>query len=192
MDFDKDDLAVLSAKMTKEEVDRVHRLLHEWGTGPVDSFPVQLTLLTRAQLLAAASVPRAIADGRKWLEQHLAAYRLETKLMLDGFSDTAGKRAADMKTTVENHAKEVHEAATQIQGQVAEAEAVAGRIKTQVEDAAYDWRNVKAQAKAQCEQLQKISNDLQDRFAWRVIIWWAVCILLAFGLGFSLAVNLFL
>ena len=61
MDIDKDDLAVLSARMTKEEMDRVHRLLHEWGVGPADNFPVQFTLLTSAQLLAAASVPEALA-----------------------------------------------------------------------------------------------------------------------------------
>jgi hypothetical protein len=58
MDLDKDDLAVLCRDMTKEEVDRVHRFLHEWGIGPEDSFPVQFVLLTRAQLRAAASVPR--------------------------------------------------------------------------------------------------------------------------------------
>ena len=65
MDIDKDDLAVLTTRMTKEEVDRVYRLLHEWRVGPADNFPAQLTLLTSAQLLAAASVPRAIADSRK-------------------------------------------------------------------------------------------------------------------------------
>ena len=55
MDLDNDDLAVLTANMTKEEVDRIHRFLHEWGTGPENSFPVQFVLLTRAQLRAAAS-----------------------------------------------------------------------------------------------------------------------------------------
>jgi len=34
MDIDKDDLAVLTTRMTKEEVDRVYRLLHEWRVGP--------------------------------------------------------------------------------------------------------------------------------------------------------------
>ena len=53
MDLDKDDLAILCRDLTKEEVDRVHRLLHEWGTGPEDSFPAQFSLLTRAQLRAA-------------------------------------------------------------------------------------------------------------------------------------------
>jgi len=64
MDLDKDDLAVLCRDMTKEEVDRIHRFLHEWGIGPEDSFPVQFVLLTRAQLRAAASIPRAIADNQ--------------------------------------------------------------------------------------------------------------------------------
>ncbi|MDE3068229.1 MAG: hypothetical protein KGJ60_11840 [Verrucomicrobiota bacterium] len=50
MDSDKDNLALLSADMTKEQVDRVHRLLYEWGAAPADSFPAQLSLLTLAQL----------------------------------------------------------------------------------------------------------------------------------------------
>ena len=78
MNADKDDLAILCRDMTKEEVDRLHQLIHEWGVGPGHSFPVQLSLLTRAQLLAAASVPRAIAESRKWLEQHLVEYRRQT------------------------------------------------------------------------------------------------------------------
>ena len=86
MDLDKDDLAVLTANMTKEEVDRIHRFLHEWGTGPENSFPVQLSLLTRAQLRTAASIPSAIAESRKWLEQHLAEYRKQTAVLTDDFA----------------------------------------------------------------------------------------------------------
>ena len=88
MDLDKDDLAVLRQGLTADEVERLHRLLHEWNLGPENSFPVQLTLLTVAQLRAAASVPRSITDSRKWLEQHLAEYRRQTKLMLDEISST--------------------------------------------------------------------------------------------------------
>ena len=61
--MDKDDLAILCRDLTKAEVDRVHRLIHEWSIGPEDSFPAQLSLLTRAQFKAAASIPRSIADG---------------------------------------------------------------------------------------------------------------------------------
>jgi len=85
MDSDKDDLAVLCRDMTKEEVDRIHRLLHEWSVGPEDSFPAQFSLLTRAQLRSAASIPRTIADSRKLLEQHLAEYRRQTAAITDDF-----------------------------------------------------------------------------------------------------------
>ncbi|MEI6193370.1 MAG: hypothetical protein WCS42_03470 [Verrucomicrobiota bacterium] len=59
MDLDKDDLAILCHDLTKEEVDRVHRLLHEWSVGPEDSFPVQLALLTKAQWRIAAILPHS-------------------------------------------------------------------------------------------------------------------------------------
>lgn len=188
MDIDKDDLAVLTTRMTKEEVDRVYRLLHEWRVGPADNFPVQLTLLTSAQLLAAASVPRAIADSRKWLEQHLAEYRQQTKLLLDGFSSNGKQQQAETKTALEAHAKAIQIAAEQIQAQLAAAEKVAGRVKLLMDGAVSEWNSAKTRMSIQCEWLEKVSNDLQNRFAWQTIMWWAVTILLAFGLGYCLAI----
>ncbi len=133
-----------TADMTKEEVDRVHRLLHEWGIGPEDSFPVQFVLLTRAQLRAAASMPRAIADSRKWLEQHLAEYRRQTQAMLDGFASTTEQHTAELKTALELHAKTTQQAAEQIQVRLADAEAVAKRVKSLMEGAASEWQRIKA------------------------------------------------
>jgi len=174
--------------MTKEEVDRVYRLLHEWGVGPADSFPVQLTLLTSAQLLAAASVPRAITDSRKWLEQHLAEYRRQTKGLLDGFSSDNKQQQAETRTALEAHAKAIQIAAEQIQAQLAAAEKVAGRVKLLMDGAVSEWNSAKTRMSIQCEWLEKVSNDLQNRFAWQTIMWWAVTILLAFGLGYCLAI----
>lgn len=183
MDIDKDDLAVLTTRMTKEEVDRVYRLLHEWRVGPADNFPVQLTLLTSAQLLAAASVPRAIADCRKWLEQHLAEYRQQTKLLLDAFSSNGKQQQAETRANLEAHAKAIQTAAEQIQAQLADAEAVAKRVKSLMSSAALDWSILKADTKEQCERLEQVSNDLEDRFAWQVILERAIFSLLVLGLG---------
>ena len=189
MDLDKDDLAVLSANMSKDEVDRVHRLLHEWGVGPEDSFPVQLALLTRAQLRVAASVPRSINDSRKWLEQHLVEYRRQTQLLLDGFNQTVQTGTRDFETVASLHSKTVENAANQIQLQLDDAKFVAKYIKSLMDSAAAQWKDIKASTTAQCEQLEEVSNDLQDRFAWRKIIWWAAWTMVAFGLGYCVAIN---
>jgi hypothetical protein len=183
MDLDKDDLAVLTTRMTKEEVDRVYRLLHEWRVGPADNFPVQLTLLTSAQLLAAASVPRAIADCRKWLEQHLTEYRQHTKLLLDGFSSNGKQQQSELNTALLSHAKTTMEAAGKIQAQLADAEAIAARVKSLMSSAALEWSILKADTKEQCERLEQVSNDLQDRFAWRVMLRSVAWFLLALGYG---------
>jgi hypothetical protein len=183
MDIDKDDLAVLTTRMTKEEVDRVYRLLHEWGVGPADNFPAQLTLLTSAQLLAAASVPRAIADSRKLLEQHLAEYRRQTKLLLDAFSGDGKQQQSELNTALRSHAKTTLDTAEKIQAQLADAEAVAKRVKSLMSSAALDWSILKADTKAQCERLEQVSNDLEDRFGWQVILERAIFSLLVLGLG---------
>jgi hypothetical protein len=183
MDLDKDDLAALCAGMTKDEIDRVHRLLHEWNVGPASSFPVQLSLLTKAQWRIAANLPRLMNDSRKLIEAHLAEYRRQAKTMVDDFSSTAGQQTAELKTAVENHAKMTEQAAGQIQVQLDDAETVAKRIKSLMESAASEWKNIKASTATQCERLEQVSHDLQDRFAWRVMLRSVAWFLLALGYG---------
>jgi hypothetical protein len=183
MELDKDDLAALCAGMTTDEVDRIHRLLHEWNVGPDSSFPVQLSLLTRAQWRIAANLPRLMNDSRKLIELHLAEYRRQTKAMADDFSSTAQNQTEKLKNAVESHAKTMEQAADQIQVQLADAEAVAKRIKSLMESAVSEWRGVKASVTAQCERLEQVSNDLQDRFAWRVMLRSVAWFLLALGYG---------
>ncbi|HEX3719444.1 MAG TPA: hypothetical protein VH595_15940 [Verrucomicrobiae bacterium] len=55
-----------------------------------------------------------------------------------------------------------------------------------MESAASEWENIKASATAQCERLEQVSNDLQDRFVWRVILRTVFWLLLAVGIGLCL------
>jgi hypothetical protein len=186
MNLDKDDLAALCAGMTTDQVDRVHRLLHEWSVGPDSSFPVQLALLTKAQWRIAAHLPRLMNDARKLIELHLAEYRRQSQAMADDFADTVDGQNKELKKTVEIHIQATRQAAEQIQVQLADAGAVASRIKSLMESAASEWENIKASATAQCERWEQVSNDLQDRFAWRVILRTAVWLLLALGIGLGI------
>ncbi len=104
MNLDRDDPAALCQGMGRDEVDRVHRLLREWGAGPDNSFPVQVALLTNAQLRAAASVPRSIDDSRQWLEQPLVEYRRQAKLLVQGFSSEIRGQVEELKTITNEHA----------------------------------------------------------------------------------------
>jgi hypothetical protein len=183
MDLDKDDLAALCAGLTTDEVDRVHRLLHEWNVGPDSSFPVQLALLTNAQWRIAANLPRLINDSRKLIELHLAEYRRQSQTMADDIADTLDGQNKELKKNVEIHIQATRQAADQIQVQLADAEAVASRIKSLMESAASEWENIKASTTAQCERLEQVSNDLQDRFAWRVMLRSVAWFLLALGYG---------
>ena len=183
MDSDKDDLAILCRDMTKAEVDRIHRFLHEWGTGPEDSFPIQFALLTRAQLRAAASVPRAVTDSRKWLEQHLAEYRQQTQSLVNDLSQTVQTSTRDFEASLSAHASTIEQAANQIQAQLDIAEEAASRVKALMAEASSQWEHVRARATAECERLRQISNDLDNRFAWRVILQLAMFFLLVAGIS---------
>ena len=183
MDLDKDDLAALCAGLTPDEVDRVHRLLHEWNVGPDSSFPVQLALLTKAQWRITANLPRLMNDARKLIELHLAEYRRQSQAMADDFADRVDGQNKELKKTVEIHIQATRQAAEQIQVQLADAETVAMRVKSLMESAASEWEKIKASTTAQCERLEQVSSDLQDRFAWRVILRTAFWLLLALGIG---------
>jgi hypothetical protein len=186
MGLDKDDLAALCAGLTTDEVDRIHRLLHEWSVGPDSNFPVQLALLTMAQWRIAANLPRLMNDSRKLIALHLAEYRRQSQAMADDFANTMDGQNNELKKTVEIHIQAMRQDAEQIQVQLSDAEAVAKRAKTLMESAVSEWENVKASTTAQCERLEQVSNDLQDRFAWRVILRTAFWLLLAVGIGFCI------
>jgi chromosome segregation ATPase len=103
--------------------------------------------------------------------------------MADDFADTVDGQNKELKKTVEIHVQATRQAAEQIQVQLADAEAVAKRVKTLMESAASEWEKIKARTTAQCERLEQVSNDLQDRFAWRVMLRSVAWFLLALGYG---------
>jgi hypothetical protein len=140
-------------------------------------------LLTRAQWRIAANLPRLMNDARKLIELHLGEYRRQGQAMAHDFADTVDGQNNELNKTVEIHIQATRQAAEQIQVQLADAEAVAKRVKALMENAAAEWQDIKASSTAQRERLQQVSNGLQDRFAWRVILRTAVWLLLAVGIG---------
>lgn len=181
--MDRNDLSVLLKGASAEEVDRIHRLLHEWSVGPEDSYPVQLALLTRAQWRMAASVPRTLDDSRTWLELHLAEYRQHCRAMAADLARAAENQNRELKGMVEIHVQAVRQAADQIKAQLADAETVARQVKSLMENAVMEWKNIKTSTITERERLQQVSNDLQNRFAWRVILHTALWFLLIMGFG---------
>lgn len=146
--MDKNDLAALLVDASADEVDRIHRLLHEWSVGPDNSFPVQLALLTKAQWRIAATLPRLTNESRKLLEIQLGEYRRQTQALLDNLSATAQKQIAELKTVVESHAQSTGQAARQVQAQLDDAKAVAKQIKSLMETAASEWSQIKGRTTA--------------------------------------------
>jgi hypothetical protein len=179
MDVDKDDLAVLTANMTKEEVDRVHRLLHEWSVGPEDSFPVQFVLLTRTQLRAAASIPRAIADSRKWLELHLAEYRRQTAALTDDFAGMVDIKHGELKDIVLKHAETVKRDALFVSNRLVDANDVAKSIQKNLQAAAAEWNQSKDDLARERQRFEKVCQKLDNAINLRGVHWYIIGTLMA-------------
>jgi hypothetical protein len=163
MNLDKDDLAVLCKEMTKDEVDRVHRLLHEWSVGPDTSFPVQLALLTCAQLRVAASLPRSITDGRKWLELHLAEYRRQTAELVKDFSAVGEGQADELKNVVKAHTEALNQASGSFHSQLKSIGAFTQDIRKHLDDGISSYNHIKTDLKAGGEMFRKTCIDLDGR-----------------------------
>ena len=174
MDLDKDDLAALCHDMTKEEVDRIHRFLHEWGIGPEDSFPVQFVLLTRAQLRAAASIPRAIADSRKWLELHLAEYRRQTATLTDDFAGMVDIKQGELKDIVLKHAETVKRDALFVSNRLVDANDVAKSIQKNLQAAAAEWDQSQDALERERQRFEKVCRRLDEAINLRGIHWYII------------------
>ena len=174
MNADKDDLAILCRDMTKEEVDRLHRLLHEWGTGPADSFPAQFSLLTRAQLRAAASIPRAIAESRKWLEQHLAEYRKQTAALTDDFAGMVDIKHGELKDIVLKHAETVKRDALFVSHRLLDANDAAKSIQENLQAAVAEWNKSEDALERERQRFEKVCRKLEDAINLRGVHWYII------------------
>jgi hypothetical protein len=189
--MDKNDLAELLNGASAEEVDRIHRLLHEWSVGPESSFPVQFALLTRAQWRMAASVPRFLNDSRKWLELHLTEYRRQTAALVKQFGDTSSTALAAFETAVGSHTEALKMVVNQSSGHLEETEKAARLIKFELEHGTAalkrDLDKVRVELVDERARMDQARRDLEAKMS---VQEWFRLILLSlsmFGLGAGLA-----
>jgi len=174
MDLDKDDLAILCRDLTKAEVDRVHRLIHEWSIGPEDSFPAQFSLLTRAQFKAAASIPRSIADSKKWLELHLAEYRKQTAALTNDFAGMVDIKHGELKDIIAKHAEVVKRDALFVSNRLVDANDVAKSIQQNLQCAAAEWNQSQEALARERQRFEKVCQKLDDAVNLRGVHWYII------------------
>jgi hypothetical protein len=191
MNLDKDDLSALCHGMTAAEVDRIHRLFHEWKTGPENCFPVQLALLTRAQWIMAASLPRVMNDSRKLIELHLAEYLRQTAAMVNDFSATIDGKSEDLQTVVATHHETVSQASVSIRNMLGEAAETAKQITKSLESGISAWKHAKAEMEAVSQKLRKACEELDDRITWRELRrdWLTLLGLIAIGIAIGVLIG---
>jgi hypothetical protein len=183
MDLDKDDLEILCRDLTKEEVDRVHRLIHEWGIGPENSFPAQLSLLTRAQFKAAASIPRSIADSKKWLELHLVEYRKQIATLTNDFAGKVDIKHGELKAIVLQHAETVKRDALFVSNRLVDANDVAKSIQKNLQCAVAEWNQSKDALARERQRFEKVCQKLDDAINLRGVHWYILGLLASFGIA---------
>jgi hypothetical protein len=130
--------------------------------------------LTRAQLRAAASIPRAIADSRKWLEQHLAEYRRQTAALTDDFAGMVDIKHGELKDIVLKHAETVKHDALFVSSRLVDANDVAKNIQKNLQAAVAEWNQSKDDLARERQRFEKVCQKLGDAINLRGVHWYIV------------------
>ncbi|MGH7990727.1 MAG: hypothetical protein ACREDS_11140 [Limisphaerales bacterium] len=177
------DFDLLCKGLSAEELKQLHKILNEWCKGDPNTFPVELVLLTRAQWLAAASVPRSIADSRKWLEQHLTEYRRQTALITTEFSSMVDMKNGELQDIVLKHAEVVKRDALFVSNRLVDANEVAKNIQKNLQAAVAEWNQSKDALARERQRFEKVCQKLDDAINLRGIHWYVVGTLAACGVA---------
>jgi hypothetical protein len=161
--MDKNDLAALLIDAPAAEVDQIHRLLHEWSVGPDSSFPVQMSLLTKAQWRIAANLPRLMNDSRKLIELHLAEYRRQTAELVKNLSAVGENQADEFKNVVKAHTEALNQASGSFRSQLKSIGAFTQDIRKHLDDGISSYNHIKTDLKAGGEMFRKTCEDLDGR-----------------------------
>ena len=122
------DSDLLFEGLPPEEAKRLRRILAEWRIGDEHSFPVQLALLTRATVEAAAQTPLLLAKLLELLDRKLGAVKPPATL-LKNFNT-----AADTKVATEEVIADHREAAERILADLRGHTATPKRLLGEIED----------------------------------------------------------
>jgi hypothetical protein len=161
--MDKNDLAALLIDAPADEVDQIHRLLYEWSVGPDSSFPVQLTLLTKAQWRVAANLPRLMNDSRKLIELHLAEYRRQTADLVNNLSAVGEEQSDELKKVIKAHTEALNLASGSFRSQLKSIGDFAQDIRKHLDDGISSYNRVKTELEAGREMFRKTCEDLDGR-----------------------------
>jgi Skp family chaperone for outer membrane proteins len=131
-------------------------------------------LLTLVQLRAAASVPRAIAGSRKWLEQHLSDYRRQIASLTEEFADMVDKKHRELKDIVAKHTEAVKGDTLFVNNRLNDANKVAKAIQKNLQAAAAEWNQSKDALARERQRFEKICQELAEAINLRGVHWYAV------------------
>ena len=144
------------------------------ASGRKTVFPFNSSLLTRAQLRAAASIPRAIADSRKWLEQHLAEYRRQTAALTDDFAGMVDIKHGELKDIVLKHAETVKRDALFVSNRLVDANDVAKSIQKNLQAAAAEWNQSQDALERERQRFEKVCRKLDEAINLRGVHWYII------------------
>ena len=170
--MDETNFDALCEGATPEQAKQLRKILSEWCQGDEDSFPVQLTLLTRAQWRVAARMPQQLAAARQQLDQAFVEQRRQTTLeqIVARHTETARKIVAEMRV------------------ELTHTEAAAKRIQNHLEVGVAEWQKARTDFMTERDRLMERVIEIRNGYTQQE--WFCVILILAAVFTFGIVLGM--
>ena len=186
--MDETNFDVLCEGASPEEAKQLRKILSEWCQGDEDSFPVQLTLLTRAQWRVAARMPQQLAAARQQLDQAFVEQRRQTTLAFDDFIDDIAIRTGTLEQIVVKHTETARKIVAEMRVELTQTEATAKRIQNHLEVGVAEWQ--KARTDFMTERDRLVEKVIEIRNGYTQQEWFCVILVLAAAFTFGIVIGM--
>jgi hypothetical protein len=186
--MDETNFDALCEGASPQEAKQLRKILSEWCQGDEDSFPVQLTLLTRAQWRVAARMPQQLAAARQQLDQAFVEQRRQTTLAFDDFIDEIAIRTGTLEQIVVKHTETARKIVAEMRVELTHTEAAAKRIQNQLEAGVAEWQKARTDFMTERDQLMERVIEIRNGYTQQE--WFCVTLILAAVFTFGIVLGM--
>ena len=186
--MDETNFDVLCEGASPQEAKQLRKILSEWCQGDEDSFPVQLTLLTRAQWRVAARMPQQLAAARQQLDQAFAEHQRQTTLAFDNHIDDMAIRIGTLEQIVVRHTETARKIVAEMRVELTHTEAAAKRIQNQLEAGVAEWQKARTDFMTERDRLMERVIEIRNGYTRQE--WFCVILILAAVFTFGIVLGM--
>ncbi len=186
--MDETNFDALCEGASPQEAKRLRKILSEWCQGDEDSFPVQLTLLTRAQWRVAARMPQQLVVARQQLDQAFAEHQRRARAAFDEFTREIDTRTGALEQIIARHTETARKIVAEMRVELTHTEVAAKRIQNQLEAGVGEWQKARTDFMTERDRLMERVIEIRNGYTQQE--WLCVILVLAAVFTFGIVLGM--